>query len=287
MAQAGAATRVGAAKRVGGAARAAGRQHASHGIDARPLARFRPSARMAVGGYAATAMSRPGIAAALSALIPGLGQARLGDRRRGALIALPFVGLIVIVAAALLLDPRKALETILSPGVLVGILVLIVVLGAYHLAAVLDAFRLGNRLGALQDPPITRRRALGSPLLLVALAGVIGIYGVIEFVGVRGYQAAQAIFVSPTSGLEIPAASFAPRPTQTPGVVPTGPLTEPPAPTPTPVPVPAWAADGRLNLLLVGTDAGPPFASRELTAGGGSSISVSRLVKIPMSACSV
>jgi LCP family protein required for cell wall assembly len=30
-----------------------------------------------------------------------------------------------------------------------------------------------------------------------------------------------------------------------------------PKPTPTPAPVPAWAKDGRLNLLLIGSDAGP------------------------------
>jgi polyisoprenyl-teichoic acid--peptidoglycan teichoic acid transferase len=37
----------------------------------------------------------------------------------------------------------------------------------------------------------------------------------------------------------------------------TGPATEPPNPTATPVPQPAWAQDGRLNLLLIGSDAGP------------------------------
>lgn len=208
-------------------------------------------------------MSRPGIAALLSALIPGLGQARLGERRRGALIALPFVGLIALAAGALILDPKRALDTILSSGVLVALLVLLIVVAVYHLAAIVDAFRLGNRLagrpGWTQDPAVPRRRGLGSPLLVLALAAVVAFYGVIELVGVRAYQAAQAIFVNPSSGLQIPAASFSPRPTpsSTPGVVPTGPATAPPPPSPTPVPVPQWAADGRLNLLLIGSDAGP------------------------------
>lgn len=204
-------------------------------------------------------MSRPGIAALLSALIPGLGQARLGARRRGALIALPFVGLIVVAAGALILDPKRALDTILSAGVLVALLVLVIVIAVYHLAAILDAFRLGNRLGAGQDPAVPRRRGVGAPLLVLALGAVIAFYGVIEFVGVRAYQAAQAIFVNPSSGLQIPQASFSPRPTpsSTPGVIPTGPVTAPPPPSPTPVPVAPWAADGRLNLLLMGSDAGP------------------------------
>jgi LCP family protein required for cell wall assembly len=202
-------------------------------------------------------MSRPGIAALLSALIPGLGQIRLGATRRGALIALPFLGLIVIAVVATVLNPRGALETILGAGALVLLLVLVLVVAVYHLTAVLDAFRLGLRLRGAKDPRLSRGRALGSPLLLVAFAGVIAFYGIIEFVGVRAYQASQAIFVDPSSGFEIPEASFAPRPTATAGVVPTGPVTAPPSPTATPVPGPVWAADGRLNLLLIGSDAGP------------------------------
>ena len=90
----------------------------------------------------------------------------------------------------------------------------------------------------------------------MALAGVITFYGVIEFVGVRAYQASSAIFADPSSGFAIPGSSFSPRPTSTP-VPPSGPPTEPPLPTATPVPVPPWAVDGRLNILLIGSDAGP------------------------------
>ncbi|MEO8272482.1 MAG: LCP family protein [Chloroflexota bacterium] len=202
-------------------------------------------------------MSRPGTAALLSALVPGLGQARLGARRRAALIAIPFVALIVVAAVAVIVDPRNAIDSILSPGVLLAVLVLLVAMGAYHLLAVLDAFRLGNHFGARREPPVPRRRALGSPLLLIALSGIVAFYGIVEFVGVKAYQATQAIFVNPGTGLEIPAASFTPRPSPTTGPPPTGPVTAPPPPSPTPVPVPAWEEDGRLNLLLVGSDAGP------------------------------
>jgi LCP family protein required for cell wall assembly len=128
----------------------------------------------------------------------------------------------------------------------------------YHLAAVVDAFRLGRRLTATQEPP-ARRRAVASPLLVASLAGVVALYGAIELIGVRGYQATSAIFADPSSGFSIPGSSFSPRPTAsgTPAPVASGPVTEPPAPTATPEPVPAWAADGRLNLLLIGSDAGP------------------------------
>jgi LCP family protein required for cell wall assembly len=163
-------------------------------------------------------------------------------------------------------------------------------LAAYHLAAVLDAYRLGREVerraaavadatgpvgagagsvppaaglvDALAEPPAMpaprpprnpRRRFAGSPLLVMALAGVLAFYGAIEYLGVRTYQAAQAIFVSPSSGFEIPESSFAPR--VTPSLAPpTGSIA--PA-TPTPIAVPDWATDGRLNLLLMGSDAGP------------------------------
>jgi LCP family protein required for cell wall assembly len=201
-------------------------------------------------------MSRPGTAALLSALVPGLGQARLGARRRALLIAIPFVGLVGAAAIAVVVDPQNAIHTILSPGVLVAVLVLLVAMGAYHLLAVLDAFRMGNRAAPGQEPPVARRRALGSPLLLIALSGIIGFYGIVEFVGFKAYQATQVIFIDPGTGLEIPAASFTPLPTAT-AAPPSGPVTAPPPPSPTPIPVPAWADDGRLNLLLVGSDAGP------------------------------
>ena len=137
---------------------------------------------------------------------------------------------------SILLDPKGALETILARGAIGVVLVLIVGLGIYHLAAIIDAFRLGNRLAAARtaapgtEPtrPPKRGAALRSPLLLVALAAVIGLYGTIEFVGVRAFQATSAIFADPSSGFAIPPTSFAPRATGTPGPAPTGPVTEPP-----------------------------------------------------------
>jgi LCP family protein required for cell wall assembly len=205
-----------------------------------------------------------GVAALLSAVVPGLGQARLGAGRRGALIALPWVAIIVVAAVLAIADPRGALDTILSPGMIVGILVLIVGMGAYHLAAVIDAFRLGRRLNAVPERAIdaapTRRRLPGSPLLVLSLAGVVALYGMVELVGYRANEARSAIFADPSSGFAIPGSSFAPRPSPTgsPGPLgtPAGPTTAP-IPTPTPEPIPAWAVDGRLNLLLIGSDAGP------------------------------
>ena len=160
---------------------------------------------MAPHGYAALRMSKrqhrgAGVAALLSGLLPGLGQAWLGARRRGLLIALPIaLGLLVLVLA-LLISPFTVLDAILRPGALGGVLVAIVVIGLYHLAAIGDAFRLGMRLGRTDaaeedatirapganartiagDQPPRRRRGRGAPLLVVALLAVTAFYGTIE-----------------------------------------------------------------------------------------------------------
>jgi LCP family protein required for cell wall assembly len=204
----------------------------------------------------------PGTAALLSGILPGLGQAWLGARRRGFLIALPLLAAITTLAAALLADPVGVLAAVAQPGALVVVLVVMVGVAGYHLVAIADAFRLGARLlragseestTAAQPRPASARR---SPVFIVVLAAVVAFYGAIEFVGIRAYEAANTIFVDPNSGFQIPGASFTPQPTSS-QPLPSGPVTEPPAPSPTAVPVPAWAQDGRLNLLLIGSDAGP------------------------------
>jgi LCP family protein required for cell wall assembly len=192
-------------------------------------------------------MNRPGFAALLSALWPGLGQAWLGARRRAVLVALPMLGLVVAVATIALVNVRLLIDGFVQPATLAAILIGLGVLAVYHLLAVRDAFRVGLRRG----PNAAGRR----PILLVALALVVALYGSIEFVGLHAYEATSTIFVNPGTGYTIPSASFAPTapPSLTPGDTPS-PI---PAPTATPIPVPAWAMDGRLNLLLIGSDAGP------------------------------
>lgn len=193
-------------------------------------------------------MNRPGIAALLSALWPGLGQAWLGAGRRALLVALPMFALVAAVALIALLNIRLIIDGLVQPGTLAAILIGLLVLAVYHLLAVRDAFRVGVRRGG---PDAAGR----TPILLLALALVVALYGSIEFVGLHAYEATTSIFVNPGTGFTIPSASFAPTapPSLTPGDTPS--LV--PAPTATSVPVPAWAADGRLNLLLIGSDAGP------------------------------
>jgi LCP family protein required for cell wall assembly len=193
-------------------------------------------------------MNRPGIAALLSALLPGLGQAWLGSRRRGLLVVLPLVIIVVGLAVVLVLAPRLLLDALVQPTILAIVLIGIGAFAIFHLLVVRDAFRVGVRA---VGPGTTRR----SPLLLMALMVVVVVYGTVELVGVEAWEATSAIFVKPGTGFEIPASSFAPTPAPT--LEPGDTATPEPLPTPTPIPVPPWAADGRLNLLLMGSDAGP------------------------------
>jgi polyisoprenyl-teichoic acid--peptidoglycan teichoic acid transferase len=201
----------------------------------------------------------------LSLLVPGLGQAWLGAVRRGAIIATPVVGGLLLFGLVAAVDPRGVLDAFVRPGVILALLIAVIGLGIYHLLAIQDAYRLGllqamgvrsGWVGTVVPRPsvVERIRPLMSPLLLIALAGVVALYGTLTVVGVKAYDAASAIFVLPNTGFTIPARSFEPSES------PSGPApTElaPPAATPTPIPVPAWAADGRLNILLIGSDAGP------------------------------
>jgi LCP family protein required for cell wall assembly len=215
--------------------------------------------RSAESGQAA-----PHTAAFLSFLVPGLGQLWLGGIRRGLLIAVPALAL-PIAALLLVIVGDKGLrglaEALLQPGVLVALLVLNVALTLYHLAAISDAFRFARRRLAAAAPtgPSRPHRRPFSIVLVALLLVTLGVHGTIEVVGIQAYQTEGQVFGDPNTGWGIPSPSFAPSPSpsatpsHSPGTTPGTPV---PA-TPSPTPLPAWAQDGRLNLLLIGTDAGP------------------------------
>jgi LCP family protein required for cell wall assembly len=197
------------------------------------------------------AAAAPSIAALLSFVVPGLGQAWLGARRRGVIFALPVVALVVAILVIATFSWQAVLGLLIRPETLLAILVLNVLLTLYHAAAVADAFRIGRR----RLPDVRASRALSVPLVAL-LVTTVAIHGVIEYVGLRAYETVSTVFNDPDDVWVIPSASFEPTPSPSPGPTLAPDATPPPA-TPTPEPVPAWAADGRLNLLLVGSDAGP------------------------------
>jgi LCP family protein required for cell wall assembly len=227
-------------------------------------------------------------AAPLSFLLPGLGQVALGRRRRGVLLALPAIaiaGVVVGIGVGIAADPSMILDLVPGPESVAALLVLEGALLAYHLAAILDA----ERLGRAARPVRGWMRVSAGLVLGVVVVASVALHGTIGYVEAQAGDALGTVF-GPGGGDDggawaIPEPSFEPEPTErpTPTTRPTvrptpaqtpfatassGPTAAPtatlatsprpsPRPTPTPKPVPAWAKDGRLNLLLIGSDAGP------------------------------
>ncbi len=212
------------------------------------------------------------IAPVLSFVLPGLGQASFGSVRRGVLIATPAVIVFAVCATLAAADGGALLDALIRPEVLITGLVLNVLLAAYHAVAILDAYRLAAR----STPARTAVRRLSALLLACLLVTTFMLHGAIETIGYQAYDMLDEVFVSADGGWSIPEPSFEPDPTASPPATapptatpsPTGstspsPSAAPsaaavvPSPSPAPSPAPRWATDGRLNVLLIGSDAGP------------------------------
>jgi LCP family protein required for cell wall assembly len=186
------------------------------------------------------------VAALLSFLWPGLGQGWVGSRRRALIFAAPMMLLLVAGLLVLIVQGKaRSLGLALQPGVLLLLLALNVAALAYRLFAIVDAYRGASR----RWPPAASagRAALGLVLLGVLLGGTLLMHGWLGYVGFKTYDTVVAIshpFSTPTP---VPLAT--PPPGETPGPT--------PEPTPVPTPEPAWGDNGRLDLLLIGGDAGP------------------------------
>jgi LCP family protein required for cell wall assembly len=211
----------------------------------------------------------PAFAATLSFLLPGLGQLSVGARRRAVLIAAPAAATFMAGLAIAGLG-RRALDLLLEPAALVTLLLLNLVLAAYHVLAVADAYRLAARRTRRASRARGAVRRIARIALAMLLVATLGIHGAIEVVGLQAVETMDAVFVppGPDDGWVIPEPSVSTvPPTLPPNADPTRspsssqtPFTSPSAtssPTPTASPAPKWAADGRLNVLLIGSDAGP------------------------------
>jgi polyisoprenyl-teichoic acid--peptidoglycan teichoic acid transferase len=186
------------------------------------------------------APASPGQAAFLSFVLPGLGQIALGSFGRGVLLAGPILVTILIGAFFVLADRADLISGLFDPTVILVLVIIDVLLGLLHLLAIGDAYRLARR--RLVELAWSRP---GSPRLLgILLVVTLVIHGAIGAIGVQAYDTFNSVFTSPKTGYTIPPPSFG---TPAPGAT----------ASPSPSPGPAWAADGRLNILLIGGDAGP------------------------------
>jgi len=218
---------------------------------------------------ASTPFYRSGVFASfLSFVLPGLGQVVAGAWRRGLLIAAPVLLLIVALAATWVIDRTILVRAALTLPILAGIVVFILAFMVYRLWAIVDAYRTGDRrAGPGRRSPAART---ASALVLVALlGGTVAMHTWAAYVGWTAHQTLVAVFdPAGPGGDETPSPTPTPSPeaspTREPTVEPTP--TASPTPTPSPTPQPSWAEDGRLNVLLIGSDAGPGRFSQRADA---------------------
>ena len=243
----------------------------------------------------------PALAALLSFLFPGLGQFYAGDLRKAVLWALPTLLFILGVIWLLLGGSKAMLDLGFDAQKRVALLVLNIAFFLYHVAAMVDAYSLAR---------VERYRSFGgsrgAPIALAALVALtMVLHGVPE---AYGWQVHTGIIklLPGDSGQVIP--SFTPRPTQPPTIPPSttpspfetatpgtsgSPSPEPTSsgsvgPTATPRACPTidlagWgmADDGRINLLISGSD------SRSDAGAGTSSIRTDSmmLLSIDIASC--
>lgn len=210
-------------------------------IDASPVEATPPSDSRRDRGALAGAL--------LSFLFPGLGQLARGARRRAALLAAPAIlSLGTLVIAIVVAGPVQVAASLIRADVLGAAIVAVILAGAAHIVAVIEAAGAGGR------PRDARTPAIATVLCVVLIAG----YGTAAGLGLRAAGNLDDIF-GPGTGWEIPEPSFDPTATPVPTPTPTagasGGATLPPVPHATLRPL--WAMDDRLNILLIGSDAGP------------------------------
>lgn len=198
--------------------------------------------------------SSAALASFLSFLLPGLGQLLMGARRRGILMAAPIVALLGAAAIAWLVDRPLVVRAALRPDVLLAVVALSLALLAYRSWAIVDAYRVSRRRWG--GASSTAQRAASLLAVVVLLAVTAYSHGWVAYLGWNAHQTLAAVFAP---GGPDGIASAAPTSSLPSGSAGSTPATSTPMSTPAPTasPPPEWAADGRLNVLLIGSDAGP------------------------------
>jgi len=228
-------------------------------------------------------LRKPMAAATLSAVFPGMGQAAAGYPIRGAIVAIPALTVVGALILLLILQGRAILDSAFNQQWLTSLLLLDLVALVYHLWAVVDAYLIAGR--ALEKP----RRSGPSPRkwgatfgIAVIVSGTVLVHGGVASFDLT-WQNSLACIQSDT-GPCFARTSLAPgqtiaMATEQPGIGNVDPSASPggssvspsagisfdpnatfdPAALPkidSPIEAKNWAADGQLNVLLVGIDAG-------------------------------
>ena len=186
---------------------------------------------------------KPAVAAFMSILLPGLGQALGGKVRRGLIISTPALVLFFAAGLMFVFTRTQLLDALVyDSGLLLNFLILDILAGIYHVWAVFDAY-LGLATPKMQQTIGTRgitvdRPPLGTtvPVLLLALVITAGLH---TYLGALEYRAqtpgTQVAAATPTAAAS---ASLTAGPTPSP----TRNAQATPTPVPTPQIAPSWVA---------------------------------------------
>jgi LCP family protein required for cell wall assembly len=120
-------------------------------------------------------LAQPAVAAFLSFLFPGLGQAAAGRPRRAAVVAAPTIAFVVFSIALILFARRQIADTLLSENSLLAILLVDIAFLLYRLWAIVDAYLVALPRGKEQSkrlPSASLRRASRAVLAVVVVATV-------------------------------------------------------------------------------------------------------------------
>ena len=218
----------------------------------------------------------PPVAAALSFLLPGLGQAAAGRTRRGVIVAIPAVAVMASFGLLFIFARHQLFGDAVNVQWLMSLLIVDLLAMVYHLWAIVDAYFLARKGRPL---PVGTMRYVSIGAVVVLVAGTLGIHLGFASVDIQAQQTLDCVFnptgpcgiVELASGQTLAADTAPPddgdlaTDTPDPSASAQGPSAST-GPTATPVAYPTvppytgnaadWQADGYLNLLLLGGDAG-------------------------------
>jgi LCP family protein required for cell wall assembly len=170
------------------------------------------------------------LAAALSFLLPGLGQAYAGRTRLALLFVAPVLLVAGTIGGALLVGTEILLRTLLVPGALAAVLVVNLALMAWRLIAIGEA--------GLTPVAPRGRSPLAVGVVVVLMLVTVGMHTWLASATLAADRALAQVFEPPPAEVEVPP--------------------PPPGGHPDPVdPTYEWDGTERVNILLIGYDSGP------------------------------
>jgi LCP family protein required for cell wall assembly len=210
------------------------------------ILRHRPASPVQEAMQARTRRPHAALAATLSFLFPGLGQAYAGDTRLAAILAAPVLLLVAGGLITLLFVGDRLRNTVLSSSFLVAVLVLDVALLAWRLFAIAHAGLVdhppslspsGVAAGGSSPPLALDRDRRPARTLAIVAALLIGTMAMHAWVGVIVTSLNSALGQVFIGGLPLPSSSASAQPLNQPTY--------------------HWNGTTRINFLLLGIDSGP------------------------------